>query len=198
MDYTPSSRDIFPGFYESILLNSESESDYNRDEQFSDPDNYVERELDYNSFTKEVCEEITSLIGKILDANAEFREMYSPREYNFVTDQLTIEIDIDPERIKSEILASEDLSKGFDKYLHAHYTSRDGFWSFVENNIQDYFRKGEHTDVMIDYYLLTKIYEDEDVVKCQRQAKKSDYYCQLWEIADNALYNNMKEIPINQ
>ena len=196
MIYIPDSNDIFPGFYESILLNSESELEYNRDEQFSDPDNYVERELDYNSFTQEVCEEITSLIGKILGAEATFKDMHSPAYYNYTTDKLEMEIDIDSEKIKSEILASEDLSKGFDKYLHAHYTSRDGFWSFVENNIQDFFRKEEYTDVMIDYYLLTKIYEDEDVVKCQKRPIETHYFYQLLDIADNALYNNMNPIKI--
>lgn len=194
MNYTPQDLDFFPGFYESILYHCDTEYDFNYKEKSDNPDNYVEKELDFKPFTKEVCTGITSLIGEILEAEAKFKEMHSPAYYNYSTDKLEMEIAIDPEKIKSEILASEELSKGFDKYLHEHYSDRSGFWSFVKNNIREYFNEGEHEDVMVDYYLLTKIYNDADVVKCQENHEDTYYFGQLWEIADNAIYNNMVEI----
>lgn len=196
MNYTPNDLDIFPGFYESVLFNSDAEYDFNYNEKLDDPDNYVEKEVDFEPFTKEVCENITYLIGDMLGAESKFKEMSSPREYNFTTDKLSMEIDIDPEKVKAEILSSQQLREGFDKYLHEHYTSRSGFISFIENNIKDFFSCDGNTDydVMMDYYLLTKIYDDSDVVKCQREREYTNYFEQLYEIANNALYGNMKEI----
>lgn len=194
MNYTPQDLDIFPGFYESVLYHCDTEYNFNYEEKRNDPDNYVEKELDFELFTKEVCEGITSLIGDILGAEAKFKDMHSPAYYNYSTDKLEMEIAIDPEKIKSEILSSEELSKGFDKYLKSHYTSRSGFISFVENNIDEYFDKGEYADVMIDYYLLTKIYDNADVVKCQRDFDGTSYFEECLDIANDALYNHMVEI----
>jgi hypothetical protein len=105
-----------------------------------------------------------------------------------------MEIAIDLEKIKSEILSSEELSKGFDKYLHEHYSDRSGLWSFVKNNIREYFEEGEHEDVMVDYYLLTKIYDNADVVKCQQNFDDTPYFEECLDIANDALYNHMVEI----
>lgn len=194
MNYTPQDLDIFPGFYESVLYHCDTEYNFNYEEKQNDPDNYVEKELDFEPFTKEVCERITSLIGDILGAEAKSKDMHSPAYYNYSTDKLEMEIDIDYEKIKAEILASEELSKGFDKYLYEHYSDRSGFWSFVKNNIKEYFEEGEHEDVMVDYYLLSKIYDNADVVKCQRDFADTPYFEECLYIANDALYNHMVEI----
>lgn len=65
-------------------------------------------------------------------------EILSPREYNFETDELSIDIEMEENFM-------DTLKANFSKWetgpvaewLHDHYTSYDGFWSAVPNNASD-------------------------------------------------------------
>ena len=63
----------------------------------------------------------------------EFEEMVSPRYYNFETDRLFAKLDVSVFRL---ILARLDgeWPSAFDDAVRAHFTSRDGFASFYDND----------------------------------------------------------------
>lgn len=65
---------------------------------------------------------------------------YSPREYNFSTDSLDIDITIDLEKFNST-LESLKNDQEFDKFLHDNYTSYDGFWSWTPNNYPELYEQ---------------------------------------------------------
>jgi len=75
----------------------------------------------------------------IISANAV--GLYSPREYNFSTDSLDIDIVVEDnfgERILEIINNLEPEDKAdYAQYLKSKFTSYDGFWSHTSNNIPD-------------------------------------------------------------
>lgn len=203
-DYQVNDYHIFCGFYESVLWNSDSEYDWNYNERtgVKNPERYVNREVkDFNAFCKDVCEGIAEEISELLVdgeicTECEYESMWSPREYNFTTDKLNLKLKIDLDLLKGELIGNAELRREFDRYLHKKYTSYDGFISFVENNVDGYFEKSvdEYPDVMVDYWLLTKIYDTSDVVKAIESCEYQYYHERCIEIANNAIYEYMEPI----
>jgi len=199
INYVPDSLNIFPGFYESQLYYSDMEYNYNYNEKY-EFEKYMDCEIDdFKAYCRDVCEELTDEIKDLLVddeicTNVELVGMSSPREYNFTTDKLELNIDVNLWRIATKVWYDEDLHKGFDKYLQKKYTSCSGYISFVANNIDEYFDRMEWADVLLDYWLLTKIYDDTDVVKCIMRCDITPYEERMYEIADNALYRHMAPI----
>jgi hypothetical protein len=84
---------------------------------------------------KDICEAYTSALAEHLAEhdlahNVTMESMTSPSYYNFSTDRLFIEADINLDRINELLKASVDH---FAKYLADNFTSYDGFWSFIDN-----------------------------------------------------------------
>lgn len=204
--YQTGDNHIFCGFYESVLWNSDSELNWNYNERFSvkNPERYVNREVKYfNAFCKEVCEGIAEEISELLVdgeicTQCEYESMSSPREYNFTTDKLNLKLKIDLDLLKGELMGNAELRREFDRYLHEKYTSCSGFISFVENNADGYFKESvdEYPDVMVDYWLLTKIYDTSDVVNAIESCEYQYYHERCMEIADNAVYEYM--VPVDE
>lgn len=197
---------IFCGFYESVLWHGDSEYDWNYNERSNvkNPDRYVNHEVkDFENFCKDVCTDIAGEISQLLVdgeicTECEYESMSSPREYNFTTDKLNLLLKIDIDWLKGELIGNAELRAAFDDYLHAKYTSYDGFISFVENNVDGYFKESvdEYPDVMVDYWLLTKIYDTSDVVKAINSCEYQHYHWKCIEIADNAVYEYM--VPVSE
>lgn len=197
--YVPDNLVIFPGFYESILYHSDMEYEYNYNEK-SNFENYMEEEIDdFKDFERDVCIEVAQkvkeyLVDDDICESCEWAGMSSPREYNFTTDKLILDLEIDIHRLAMMVWYDKNLHEGFDKYLGRKYISCDGFWSFVENEIGEYMDKWDYLDVLVDYWLLTKIYDDTDVVKSIMKCEYAPYEEDLYYIADQALYNHMTPI----
>ena len=197
---------IFCGFYESVLWHGDSEYDWNYNERSNvkNPDRYVNHEVkDFENFCKDVCTDIAGEISQLLVdgeicTECEYESMSSPREYNFTTDKLNLRLKIDLDRLKGELIGNAELRAAFDDYLNAKYSSRSGFISFVENNVDGYFKESvdEYPDVMVDYWLLTKIYDTSDVVKAINSCEYQYYHWKCIEIADNAVYEYM--VPVSE
>lgn len=203
--YCDDSRVIMPGFYESVLFYSDKLYEENIDYKSYCEDNeqeFVEQDIDdFKAYMDEVCKSITdNLIAPMLteDSNicdkVEFDHVSSPRYYNFTTDKIVMNLNIDLDALKEFILNNEHYYNGFDKYLKAHYTPRDGFCSFVANNIDDFFNENEYMDVLIDYYLLTKIYGYTNVVDMEREYAETSYEYDMIEIADKVFYNHLTAV----
>lgn len=200
--YQVSDYHIFCGFYESVLWHSDTEYDWNYNERSNakNPDRYVNHEVkDFKEFCKEVCTGIAGeiselLVDGVICTECEYESLWSPREYNFTTDKLNLLLKIDLDLLKGELISNAELRREFDRYLHEKYSSRSGFISFVENNADGYFEKGECADVMIDYWLLTKIYDTSDVVKAIEYCDYQYYHERCIEIANNAIYEYMEPV----
>lgn len=199
---------VMPGFYETHLFNSDTLYYINEDEK-----DYAESEgrefvgLDIDDFTEfrnDVCETITdNLISPLLCEDTEicdkceFSAVSSPRYYNFTNDKIEIKLNIDLDKLKDKVKNDEHLGECFDSYLKTHYTSYNGFMSFVANNTKDFFEVDDYLDVLIDFYLLTKIYECDDVVAAMESENNyPQYWLDMGEIADQTMWEHL--VPIQE
>lgn len=203
--YCNDSTVIMPGFYESLLFDSDKlyyENENNKSYCESCGEPYEELDIDdFQAYMDEVCKSITdNLIAPMLTEDSdicdkvEFDHVISPMYYNFTTDRIVMNLNIDLDALKEFILNNDHYRNGFDKYLEEHYTSRDGFCSFVANNIDDFFKENKYMDVLIDYYLLTKIYGYTNVVDMEREYTETSYVYDMIEIADEVFYNHLTAV----
>lgn len=152
---------LFSGFYESELYNSDTLWNIAYNNQ--DEEEYKDKEWDfvepdgYEEYEKAVCKECVSNIFYLMEDNdaiesMEWAELNSPREYNFTTDKLVCDMEIDLEKLRK--YCYETKRTEFDNYLKDNYTSYDGFCSFIPNNVKEFEQENDDTDVMIDFYIL--------------------------------------------
>lgn len=171
---------IFEGFYESNLYNSDTL--YNQAYDMNIPEGYVLDIDDFEKYQNEVGQKATSIIWNMLPEDIiqdmKFVDVYSPQYYNFETDKLIIDVDFSLELL--EDFCYNQNKNDFDNYLHRIYSSRDGFISFVPNNIEEFksWDDNRKIDVMIEYYLLETV-------------DFEDYQCDLYDSCNEILYNHL-------
>lgn len=178
---------IFDGFYESWLWHSDSVYDMASCEP-SPPENYVYDIYDFDGYCKEVAEHAVELLDAEATAwnrdiilSMKYKGLWSPRYYNFATDRIEAEVEVDYDKLCNFCL--EEHRAEFDEHLAEHFTDRDGFWSFVANNVIGFEDKlGEESEkydqVMLEFYLLSLDYLKE------RDHEFSEYKQDLYEFAD--------------
>ena len=114
-------------------------NDLNEDEQQVLEDSYLS--VNRSSFYNEIAEHYTDLyidaINKRLEGftlNAKFNLLTSPREYNFETDRIFIDIERDHaiDFIKYII---KNYKKELENKIKERFTSRSGFWSHYKNGL---------------------------------------------------------------
>lgn len=205
-EYCNDNMTIMPGFYESELYSSDTIYEANeqmRAECQYNGEEFVEHDIvDFDGFRNKACERIVcELITPMLTAdkticdNVSFKVLKSPRFYNYTTDKLVLELNIDIDRLKNIIRSDKGMYDGFNKYLNKKYSSCSGFMSFVENEIEAYFKRDEYHDVMIDYYFLTLIYNANDVIEANEVMNDyTEYEYGMMEIAHDTLYDFLKPI----
>ena len=141
----------FDGFYESFISDDidhqigqqiEWDSDIydlNEDEQQILWDNYLS--VNRSSFYNQIAEHYTDLYIDALNErlkgftlNAKFNLLTSPREYNFETDRIFIDIEKNHavEFIKYII---KNYKKELENKIKERFTSRSGFWSHYKNGL---------------------------------------------------------------
>lgn len=156
-EYTNQSTALFAGFYESVFNNSDfinEIAEYKADGTDTQYDI-----VNWTDYTKSIAENCTSWLFDNLPNHdiikaMDYKELTSPRYYNFSTDRLTIDCDIDLDALKKYCL--QDNREAFGKYLYDNWTSYDGFISFVPNNVIEFEQKPD-TTIMIEYYLLNEL-----------------------------------------
>jgi len=141
----------FDGFYNSYISSDiehqigqqiEWDSDIydlNEDEQQILWDNYLS--VNRSSFYNEIAEHYTDLyidaLNEILEGftlKAKFNLLTSPKEYNFETDRIFIDIERDHaiDFIKYII---KNHKKELENKIKERFTSRSGFWSHYKNGL---------------------------------------------------------------
>ena len=131
----------FSGFYNSIW-----DFDYDyvvtdinelREEKELEPIDSDIIDIDFTSYKnyigKEYCKALTlNILDKQSILMVEFKEIDSPREYNFTTDKIVCDVTIDTGKVSEWVKANrEDLAK----YVHERFMPRDGFMPFYSNDI---------------------------------------------------------------
>ena len=146
----------FDGFYESFISDDidhqigqqiEWDSDIhdlNEDEQQILWDSYLTINKSY--FYNQIAEDYTNFYIEILNRRlkgftlkAKFNLITSPREYNFETDRIFIDIERDHaiDFIKYII---KNYKKELEEKIKERFTSRSGFWSFYKSGL-DFWTK---------------------------------------------------------
>lgn len=159
--------DLFEGFYESNLFNSDTEyylTECMNDD--SESEEKIEYEIkDFPAFCQDISEKATSLLEPDSDeilSDFEFLELDSPRFYNYRTDRLVISCMVDVPKLRA--YAFKTHLESFKSYLKDNFTSYDGFISFVPNTpskFKEWMKEPENKqnaiDCLIEFYLLNTI-----------------------------------------
>ena len=170
----------FDGFYESFISDDidhqigqqiEWDSDIydlNEDEQQVLEDSYLSVNRSY--FYNQIAEDYTNFYIDALNErlkgftlNAKFNLLTSPREYNFETDRIFIDIERDHaiDFIKYII---KNYKKKLENKIKERFTSRSGFWSHYKNVLdlwtQDY-SEWDHNQIGTCFELFDL--EEEDI-----------------------------------
>lgn len=175
---------VFMGLYESNLHNSDTDYELIQDLLDYEGDaNKYEVEYDFDEFKTaagEAC--VDSLNNELYSHDViidmTYAGMNSPKYYNYDTDRVLIDVDYNFIQL---VKYCRYTNKGkFNQYLKDNFTSYDGYISFVENNVDDFFNKewfNSHKDmaidVMIEFYLINEI---------NLEAHEQNMYedCQQW------------------
>lgn len=95
----------------------------------------------------------------------EFKEVISPKEYNFTTDRLLAAINYSELTILHDIAFKERLH-GFSEYLKDRFTSYDGFYSYYPSDVRSWIdhslREWDHnqTGALLDFLVSKELNTD--------------------------------------
>jgi hypothetical protein len=183
-EYTNQSPELFAGFYDSVLHNYDLEAEI---AEYKADDSGMEYEIaDWSGYQNSIAENCAEWLFNHLPNHdiikaMKYKELWSPMYYNFETDKLTLDCDIDLDGLKNYCLqANRD---DFSKYLFENWSSRDGFVSFVENDILE-FEKDPDITIMIEFYLLREI----DLEQYER-------FC--YDLANDTIFNYLEPVKEN-
>lgn len=149
-------RETFPGLYctsidPSQLIDSVSQC-------WEVPEN-KELDYDYDAYCQAIANKAVELLNDFVEDSViesiELVAIDSPRYYNYETDCLILDITYDKERIFENVSKHRAL---FDAFVKDHFTSYDGYVSFLTNNPEEFLEKarnGEksYMDVLVEFYI---------------------------------------------
>lgn len=156
---------LFPGFYNSVLFNEGLLND--AISYYGDPDHDYDL-TDVDGYCKAVCKKIvddvySNLVDDVIKS-IKFAYVVSPEYYNFDTDKLNLELELDRDAL--EVYIFKTNAEEFDVYLAENFTSYDGFISYIANNLHEFRnqyltegKSGRALDIMLDFYLLSHLGE---------------------------------------
>ena len=131
----------FSGFYESIwTFDEESVLDFINEDRRENDKEPIETcddiDVDYTSYRthigREYCNALTTNVLHPSIISVDFKDIESPREYNFTTDKIACEVTIDTDKISEWVKENrEELTE----YVHERFMRRDGFIPFYSNDI---------------------------------------------------------------
>jgi len=167
----------FSGFYNTLLSTlDERHFDYDieylreigvPEEELPDPYGYAH---DYNGHYQEISEDFVERYKGENDIPfLEYTGMWSPREYNFMTDQIDAEIDLEwLERMFAQ------HKENFRPWLYKRMKPRDGFIPFYPNNLDRWDEQVEEWDAVQTGLLLEFL--DEEVLDVPHETVEEELY----------------------
>jgi hypothetical protein len=107
-------------------------------------------EKTYENISEQLVDQCYSKIFNPYVEKIEFSHLWSPKCYNYYNDEIYIKITLTDDQLNEiELFCFGEEKKCFNDYLESKYTSRDGFISFISNNIQEFketYRKLKSTE----------------------------------------------------
>lgn len=158
----------FSGFYETHHNDKiddavESGFNYNHDtdEDQELPEAFWDANINWDRIRQDYCREYVAAFAEWFGLDLEFVVMQSPREYNFTTDRIFVNIAEDQmNKIKDKVLASEEGRK----FVSDKFTSGPGFSSFYSNDLTDEEWQGDldynQLGAILEYHVMQEIDED--------------------------------------
>lgn len=163
---------LFPivsvNMYDSFLSPENMFDDYQINEDFENGDfdmsaeDYWEK-FNNEKYTKEIQHQADNFLSGEIEAEGitikiEVGEIYSPKYYNFETDQVDLTVDYN----KYEVLKfAKENKEDFNNFLKENYSSYDGFLSSTANNYSEWLEDFTTDNVQSIGAILTFIFKDE-------------------------------------
>lgn len=141
----------FPGFYETIFseLVIEENERYWLNDQYPDFKYLDDWEINIDIYRPAVAKEfaelyISELEDKLhLGLELDTQSIASPREYNFTNDKIICHIEVgDYDKFIHKVwkwMNEPEIRPQLAKLIKKYHTSCDGFWSWMSNEIEDWY-----------------------------------------------------------
>lgn len=116
------------------------------------------------SCARKFCIAVEDCLNEILqgDVRIDFKEIHSPKFYNFETDRVACNITFEPE---SALDYTRKYYPAFSRYIRERFTTRSGLISFMSNNPADWLDPAEwdnrHPGIILDFILRNEIPDTE-------------------------------------
>lgn len=186
---------FFCGFYESPLLNSdtiyyvtESEEDMDYYKELFDDETLTADDLgiDFDNYTKACCEafcmEFYHSSPNIIKS-LEFVKMTSPNYYNFETDKVYAKVVLEDDWRNQVKEFMESNKEWLTKRIYQEWSSRDGFWSYLSNDYNDWCVILQENDTDERYL--------SEIIKYMMLVENN-------EIREDLIYNTMDNVYIGE
>jgi hypothetical protein len=196
----------FAGFYCSIH-DAEVENAHERiamnNDGIKDDDlwDHVYKECDWSGVYRAYAKEYTESLARKYGIAFTFKEMDSPREYNFTTDKIVVEIELD-EAVRLWNNLDHDEMRRVAK---EKFTSRDGFISFYSSDWNDWsaFKNWDHNQLatVLEAYLASqeeKLDEMSLMSHAQENGKLDEWIFANMSAEAMEKYNTMRDALDNQ
>lgn len=109
---------------------------------------YERYDIDHKKMMESIAEAVIDYIETYTDLwevlgvkDAMYKNYYSPKEYNFANDKIYLYANIDTKILSKYVYANKDI---YTKEIYDHHTSRDGFVSFISNDIKEWEEETEN------------------------------------------------------
>lgn len=163
---------LFPiirvGMYNSNISPDEIFDDYTIND---DKENgYIHYDSEYywdnfqnDKYKKRIAELAKEYLSEPIDdgegnvINIKCKEIYSPKFYNFSTDEIVMEVKYNKTQLLKVAKKEREI---FGDFLYENYTSRDGFASFTSNNYNDWLIGFKDNDARDIGAILSYIFRD--------------------------------------
>ena len=165
---------LFPiinvGMYYSNISPETIFDDYFINEDFENGDSEYNAEqfwdnFDFDKYKTKIQELAADFLTYEIDDNngneikIEAGELYSPKYYNFDTDNIELTVEFDKVKILNNVF--KDV-KAFDTFLKENYSSYDGFCSFTANNFNEWYIDYKDEKETAIGALLTYLFKDSE------------------------------------
>jgi predicted transcriptional regulator len=127
---------FFCGFYESFLSSVVDQEIEQHMEEYDKTYEEIEDQLDYRRAELAISQAWLRNFVEETGIKLSFKEIDSPKQYNFTTDRLVADIEL--EELKRVRKIAEENSDILEGVIKKHFTSYDGFMSFYSNDMDDW------------------------------------------------------------
>lgn len=137
-----------------------------------------------NIIAKSIIKNFTNLANKYsnLFLKLNFVKVLSPKEYNFLTDQIICNLKITEEQYKTLITFLKFNRHKFQEYLSKYMTSSEGYAVFVSNNYKDWlvdFNKLQKPEAqlsaMLEFFILSHYYGNSIPINSNLENLKNEF-----------------------